>query len=50
VSGTDAAELRRSIEAVRRPNVALHEVAPTLEDVFIHMMRESAEPRAHIEG
>jgi ABC-2 type transport system ATP-binding protein len=50
VSGTDAAELRRSIEAVRRPAVAVHEVAPTLEDVFIHMMREPAGPRAHIEG
>jgi len=50
VSGTHARELRRSIEAVRRPNIAVHEVAPTLEDVFIHMMRESAEPRAHIEG
>jgi ABC-2 type transport system ATP-binding protein len=50
VSGTDARELRRSIEAARRPGVDVHEVAPTLEDVFIHMMRESAAPRAHIEG
>ena len=50
VSGTDAGALRRSIEAVRRPRIDVHEVAPTLEDVFIHMMRGPADPRSHIEG
>ncbi len=47
VSGTDAAALARSIEAVKGPGLAIREVPPTLEDVFIHLMRdlgESANP------
>ena len=40
VSGTEAQALRAAIDAVKRPGLAAHEVAPTLEDVFIHMMRE----------
>ncbi len=53
VSGTDRAALARSIGAARRPGIAAHEVAPTLEDVFIHMMHErgaSAGPGARREG
>ena len=49
VSGTDAAALARSIEAVKEPGLAIRQVAPTLEDVFIHLMRdlgESANPQA----
>jgi ABC-2 type transport system ATP-binding protein len=49
VSGTDAAALARSIEAVKAPGLAIREVPPTLEDVFIHLMRdlgESANPHA----
>jgi len=51
VSGTDAAALARSIEAVKSPGLAIREVPPTLEDVFIHLMRdlgESANPRAAV--
>jgi len=50
VSGTDAAALARSIEAAMRPGLAIREVPPTLEDVFIHLMRdlgESANPAGH---
>jgi ABC-2 type transport system ATP-binding protein len=50
VSGTDREALERSLKAAAsRPGVALREVAPSLEDVFIHLMREvgeSARPRA----
>ena len=52
VSGTDREALRRSLEGVaRRPGLQASEVAPSLEDVFIHLMRElgeSANPRAHV--
>jgi ABC-2 type transport system ATP-binding protein len=51
VSGTDREALGASLEAVaRRPGIEVREVAPSLEDVFIHLMRglgESANPRAH---
>ncbi len=41
VSGTDRAALERSIgEATGKPGLAVHEVPPTLEDVFIHLMRD----------
>jgi ABC-2 type transport system ATP-binding protein len=41
VSGTDRAALERSIKAAAsKPGLDVHEVAPTLEDVFIHLMRE----------
>jgi ABC-2 type transport system ATP-binding protein len=41
VSGTDHAALERSVGALgARPQLAVREVAPTLEDVFIHLMRE----------
>ena len=41
VSGTDHAALERSIKTVAKTSgVAQHEVEPTLEDVFIHLMRE----------
>jgi ABC-2 type transport system ATP-binding protein len=44
VSGTDRAALQASIEsAASRPGLAVHEVAPTLEDVFIHLMRDLGE-------
>ena len=50
VSGTDREALARSIAAVaREPGLAVREVAPSLEDVFIHLMREvneSARPPA----
>jgi ABC-2 type transport system ATP-binding protein len=44
VSGTDVASLAHTIEGARRPGLAVREVAPTLEDVFIHLMRDTAEP------
>jgi ABC-2 type transport system ATP-binding protein len=52
VSGTDARALEATIATVRRHGLQVREVAPTLEDVFIHLMREvgeSANPaaRAH---
>jgi len=48
VSGTDAAALAQSVASVRAPGIAVREVAPTLEDVFIHLMRDTADPaRAH---
>ena len=41
VSGTQREALERSIGAVAaRPGLAVHEVDPTLEDVFIHLMRD----------
>ena len=50
VSGTDRAALERSVASVsQRPGVTAREVAPSLEDVFIHLMRglgESAGPDA----
>jgi ABC-2 type transport system ATP-binding protein len=41
VSGTDAAALARSVESVKRKGREVREVAPTLEDVFIHLMRDA---------
>jgi ABC-2 type transport system ATP-binding protein len=50
VSGTEHAALAGSVHSVAsRPGVSVREVAPTLEDVFIHHMRgvgESARPEA----
>ena len=50
VSGTDHDALARSLQGLAsRPELAVREVAPTLEDVFIHLMRgvgESANPGA----
>ena len=41
VSGTDRAALERSIAAISRDDgIRAREVAPTLEDVFIHLMRD----------
>ena len=41
VSGTDRAALERSIgEVATKPGLKVHEVPPTLEDVFIHHMRD----------
>ena len=41
VSGTDRAALERAMDEVAaKPGVEVHEVEPTLEDVFIHLMRE----------
>ena len=40
VSGTDRAELERSIQPYRRDPWRWTEVPPSLEDVFIHIMRE----------
>jgi ABC-2 type transport system ATP-binding protein len=49
VSGTDRAALERAIKQVAsRPGLKVHEVPPSLEDVFIHLMRdvgEAARPR-----
>jgi ABC-2 type transport system ATP-binding protein len=55
VSGTDRAALARSLAALRgRDGLQVREVAPSLEDVFIHLMRDlgaaarpAAEPAAH---
>jgi ABC-2 type transport system ATP-binding protein len=50
VSGTDRAALASSLERIsKRPGVVAREVSPSLEDVFIHLMRglgESAKPAA----
>ena len=50
VSGTDATGLAASLAPYgERPGMAVSEVAPSLEDVFIHLMRglgESAKPAA----
>jgi ABC-2 type transport system ATP-binding protein len=42
VSGTDRAALERSLAPYRREPYRWTEVAPTLEDVFIHLMRTHA--------
>ena len=42
VSGTDRAALERSLAPYRREPYRWTEVAPTLEDVFIHLMRTQA--------
>ena len=51
VSGTDRAALLAALAPLgKRPAVAVREVAPSLEDVFIHLMRglgESAAQRVH---
>ncbi len=45
VSGTDAAQLRASLEPVAaRPGLAVREAAPGLEDVFIHLMQRMGRP------
>jgi ABC-2 type transport system ATP-binding protein len=50
MSGTDRAALEKAVAAISsRPGVAAREVAPSLEDVFIHLMRglgEAARPEA----
>jgi len=44
VSGTDRAVLERAVSSVsHRAGVEAHEVAPSLEDVFIHLMRDAGE-------
>jgi ABC-2 type transport system ATP-binding protein len=40
VSGTDRKALEKAIEPFRRDPYHWTEVPPTLEDVFIHLMRE----------
>jgi ABC-2 type transport system ATP-binding protein len=41
VSGTDRGALERAMnEVAARPGLRVHEVPPTLEDVFIHLMRD----------
>lgn len=50
VTGTDAGKLAAAVKAVRRDGIRVRQVDPTLEDVFIHLMRdlnESAHPGAH---
>ena len=39
VSGTDRAALHATLDGLARPGLAKREVAPSLEDVFIHLMR-----------
>ena len=41
VSGTDRAKLEQAIRPFRREPYHWKEVAPSLEDVFIHLMREA---------
>jgi ABC-2 type transport system ATP-binding protein len=44
VSGTDREALARSLATLSgRPGLAVREAAPTLEDVFIHLMRDLGE-------
>ena len=44
VSGTDRARLEQSLAPfAARAGVKLHEVPPSLEDVFIHLMRDLGE-------
>ena len=48
VSGTDRAALEAALAALRegpaeRPSLTVREVAPSLEDVFIHLMRDVGE-------
>jgi ABC-2 type transport system ATP-binding protein len=44
VSGTERAALAATLEPLgSRPGVAVREVAPSLEDVFIHLMRDLGE-------
>jgi ABC-2 type transport system ATP-binding protein len=46
VSGTDRQALERSIAPARRDPFRWHEVPPTLEDVFIHLMRSAGRDEA----
>jgi len=46
VSGTDRAALERSLGPYRREPYRWTEVPPTLEDVFIHLMRTHAAPES----
>jgi ABC-2 type transport system ATP-binding protein len=46
VSGTDRAALEAAIQPYRRDPYRWTEVQPTLEDVFIHLMRVHAPPEA----
>jgi ABC-2 type transport system ATP-binding protein len=46
VSGTDRARLEKAIAPFRRDPWQWIEVQPSLEDVFIHLMREANGPRA----
>jgi len=46
VSGTDRAPLEKAIEPFRRDPLQWSEVQPTLEDVFIHLMRTHAPPQS----
>jgi len=44
VSGTDHAALERAVnESAKRPGLEIRKVDPTLEDVFIHLMRDVGE-------
>ena len=44
VSGTDRAALERAIgQVASKPGLKVHEVPPSLEDVFIHLMRDVGE-------
>ena len=48
VTGTDAGKLAAAVKGVQREGIRVKQVDPTLEDVFIHLMRdlnESARPR-----
>ena len=46
VSGTDRAALEQAIQPFRRDPYRWAEVQPTLEDVFIHLMREQGDDAA----
>jgi ABC-2 type transport system ATP-binding protein len=46
VSGTDRAALEHAIGPYRRAELRWTEVPPSLEDVFIHLMRTHAQPES----
>jgi ABC-2 type transport system ATP-binding protein len=50
VSGTDRGKLESAIEPFRRDPWRWSEVAPSLEDVFIHLMREHGGQKAQQEA
>ena len=44
VTGTDAAKVAAAVTGVQREGIRVRQVDPTLEDVFIHLMRDLNEP------
>ena len=48
VSGTDRGALEKTVEPYGKPPFRWTEVPPTLEDVFIHLMRERGGQKAQL--